>query len=308
MTRALPFTVIGGYLGAGKTTLMNNLLSQTAGLRAAVLVNDFGEINIDAQLIASHDGDTISLANGCLCCSLTNGFAVAIAEVLRRAEKLDHVIVEASGVAEPGKIAQYGQMYGLPLDGVLVVVDAEQIRTQADNKYVGDTVLRQLAQADMLLLNKTDLVSRKTLAELRLWLSEQASHASICETSFAKVPPQIVLGAADYEILRAPASPRFLTADAAHDLAFKTWTLTRDEPVARTVIERLAKRLGKWAFRAKGFVRLAEAPTHRHLYQQVGRRWTLEDTGPCDASLARTQLVIIGSPAMKLRSPREMTA
>ena len=147
MTRALPFTVIGGYLGAGKTTLLNNLLSQAGGLRAAVLVNDFGEINIDAELITGHDGDAISLANGCICCSLSNGFAVAIGEVLKRAEKLDHVIVEASGVAEPGKIAQYGQMYGLPLDGVLVVVDAEQIKTQADNKYVGDTVLRQLAQA-----------------------------------------------------------------------------------------------------------------------------------------------------------------
>ena len=154
---APPFTVIGGYLGAGKTTLLNNLLTRSHGLRAAVLINDFGDVNVDASLIAAHDGDTISLANGCMCCSLSGGFASAIATILARAEHLDAIIVEASGVAEPGKIAQYGQMFGLPLDGVLVVVDAEQIRAQALNKYVGDTVLRQLGQADLMLLNKTDL-------------------------------------------------------------------------------------------------------------------------------------------------------
>ena len=171
MTAPPPFTVIGGYLGAGKTTLLNNLLTQAGGLRVAVIVNDFGEVNIDASLIAGHDGDTISLANGCMCCSLSGGFAPAIAAILERAETLDAIVVEASGVAEPGKIAQYGQMFGLPLDGVLVVVDAEQIRMQALNKYVGDTVLRQLAQADLLLLNKIDLAP--DLPAVRHWLSKR---------------------------------------------------------------------------------------------------------------------------------------
>ena len=159
MQKKLPLTVIGGYLGAGKTTLVNSLLSKDRGLRAAVLVNDFGEVDVDAALIADHRGDTISLANGCLCCSLANGFATAINEVLEQSDRFDHVIIEASGVSEPNRIARYGQMYDLPLDGVLVFVDAEQIRTQAENKYVGDVVLRQLAQADCLLLNKTDFVS-----------------------------------------------------------------------------------------------------------------------------------------------------
>jgi G3E family GTPase len=95
-------------------------LTQAQGLRAAVVVNDFGDVNIDGSLIAGDDGDSVSLANGCMCCSLSGGFASAIATVLARAENLDAIIVEASGVAEPAKIAQYGQMFGLPLDGVLV--------------------------------------------------------------------------------------------------------------------------------------------------------------------------------------------
>ena len=147
----LPITIIGGYLGAGKTTLLNRLLTEAHGLRAAVLVNDFGEVNIDAALVTEHAGDTLSLANGCMCCSMADGFAAAVARILKQGEKFDHVIVEASGVSDPGRIAETGRAFGLVVDGIIVVVDVEQIRSQAENKYVGDTVLRQLAQADMLI-------------------------------------------------------------------------------------------------------------------------------------------------------------
>ncbi len=287
--KRLPFTVLGGYLGAGKTTLLNNLLAQANGLRVAVLVNDFGEINIDAALIADHDGDTISLANGCMCCSLTNGFAVAISEVLKRVDRLDRIIIEASGVAEPGKIAQYGQMYELPLDGVLVVVDAEQIETQAQNKYVGDTVLRQLAQADLLILNKTDLVGRESLDGLRDWLAERAPGAPMVETRFSNVARDIVLGATT----TPRAVSRFIADDAGHVGVHRTWTLTRRAPLSRGVFERLAQRLSTRAVRAKGFVRVREAPEQRHLFQLVGKRWTLEDIGLWDGD-APSRIIVIG--------------
>ncbi len=291
MTALPPFTVIGGYLGAGKTTLLNNLLIQAQGLRAAVLVNDFGDVNIDASLIAAHDGDTISLANGCMCCSLSGGFASAIAAILKRAENLDAIVVEASGVAEPGKIAQYGQMFGLPLDGVLVVVDAEQIRTQAQNKYVGDTVLRQLAQADLILLNKTDLAP--DMPAVRRWLGEHGAAAPVYETVRCDVPLSILVGRNAGAARRFPA-PRFEASDPDHDLQHRTWTLSRTEPVARAAIERWADRTGGRIFRAKGFVRLAEAPFRRRLLQLVGRRWTLEDAGPWDEGEAGTRIVCIG--------------
>ena len=287
-----PFTVIGGYLGAGKTTLLNHLLTEAHGLRAAVLVNDFGEVNIDAALIAAHDGDTISLANGCMCCSLTGGFAQAINTVLNHRDRLDAIVVEASGVAEPGKIAHYGQMYELPLDGVIVVVDAERIREQAVNKYVGDVVLLQLAQADLILLNKTDCVRPQQLADVRHWLGGTAPGAPIYETVRSNAPVSLLLG-------RGPAPRleqqlRFAGQRLNHEKLHRTWIIRRDRPVTRAAIEHLAERMGSRIFRAKGFVHLIDDPSRRYLLQQVGRRWTLEDVGGWGGNSPRTEVVCIG--------------
>lgn len=289
----LPFTVIGGYLGAGKTTLLNHLLTNAAGLRVAALVNDFGSVNIDVELIRSHDGETLSLANGCLCCSLVNGFAQAIGHIQARSDAFDRLVIEASGVADPSKIAQYGQMYRLPLDGILVVVDAEQIRTQAVNKYVGDTVLRQLAQADLLVLNKTDLVSAEELASLRAWLAEQSLGTPLFETTRSQVPLDVLLGARE-DGAGAPAQPHGDHHD--HGNAYQTWTLERGEPLTRADLERLAAGLGDDIYRAKGFVQLEEDPEHRHVFQQVGARWTLEIGARWGSQRPYTRLVVIGSP------------
>ena len=289
-----PFTVIGGYLGAGKTTLLNHLLTEAHGLRAAVLVNDFGEVNIDAALIAAHDGDTISLANGCMCCSLTGGFATAINTVLAHKDRLDAIVVEASGVAEPGKIAHYGQMYDLPLDGVIVVVDAERIREQAVNKYVGDVVLLQLAQADLILLNKTDCVSAEQLAEVRHWLGEAATGVPIYDTVRSNAPLDLLLGRGPAPRPEQPL--RFVGQRLNHEALHRTWIIRRDRPVTRAAITRLADRMGSRIFRAKGFVQLVEDPARRCLLQQVGRRWTLEDAGSWDGTQPRTELVCIGPP------------
>ena len=155
----IPLTVIGGYLGAGKTTLLNQLLRHNAGRRLAVLVNDFGSINIDAALITQHDGETMSLTNGCICCSLANGFLTALTQLKERPEPPEHIIVEASGVADPLKIGQYGHLPGFRLDGVIVLADAETVRRRARDSYVGRTVIRQLQGADVLILTKPDLVS-----------------------------------------------------------------------------------------------------------------------------------------------------
>lgn len=288
-----PFTVIGGYLGAGKTTLVNHLLAEAHGLRLAVLVNDFGEVNIDAALIAAHDGDTISLANGCLCCSLTNGFAQAIAAVLEHRDRIDAIVVEASGVAEPGKIAQYGQMYELPLDGVITVADAERIREQAANKYVGEVVLRQLAQSDLILLNKADCVSDGDLASARAWLVEAAPGVPLLETTRSRVPLDILLGRG-HSRSATPEVPLRFSPSTTHETLHRSWIIRRDQPVNRKVLERWAAAVGPHLFRAKGFVQLADDPDTRYLLQQVGRRWTLEPHGSWGAASGRTEIVCIG--------------
>ena len=292
MTGSLPFTVIGGYLGAGKTTLLNHLLTNARGLRVAVLVNDFGSINVDAALIRRHDGETIDLANGCLCCSLVNGFAQAIDQIQRRASDFDHMVIEASGVADPAKIAQYGQMYELPLDGIIVVVDAEQVWTHAENKYVGDTVLRQFTQADLIVLNKTDLVSAHVLADLRTWLGELAPGSPIIEAVGARVPVDVLLGV--HERGTPVASVAEDRQPAEHGQVFETWTLERVVPLSRQDIERFALGLGEDVYRAKGFVRLRDDPDRYYVYQQVGARWSLEPGAVCDCDVHRTRLVVIG--------------
>ena len=288
-----PFTVVGGYLGAGKTTLVNHLLTEAHGMRIAVLVNDFGEVNIDAALIASHDGETMSLSNGCMCCSLTNGFAQAISAVLERKEDIEAIVVEASGVAEPGRIAQYGQMYELPLDGVITVADAERIRDQAANKYVGEVVMHQLAQADIILLNKSDCVTGETLGSVRNWLQGAAPGIPVLDTVRSNVPLDILIGRGESR-QAAPDTPLRFTAMTNHETLHRTWMIRRNAPVKRAAISRLAQRMSSRIFRAKGFVNLAEDPGTRYLLQQVGQRWTIEEAGRWDGSGARTEIVCIG--------------
>lgn len=290
---SIPFTVIGGYLGAGKTTLLNHLLTNARGLRIAVLVNDFGSLNIDVDLILSHEGVTMNLANGCMCCSLVDGFAVAIGQIRKRAHEFDRVVIEASGVADPGKIAQYGQMYQLPLDGILVVADAEQVRTQAQNKYVGDTVVRQFAQADLIVLNKTDLVSEVELASLRAWLVALAKGTPMIESVHSQVPLEVLLGEV-YGLTRtAPnESPHEDHDDHSHN--FETWTIEQTSPLDRGTLARFASGLGEDIYRAKGFVCLEGDPERRYIYQQVGARWSLEAGTVWGDDPHQTRLVVIG--------------
>jgi G3E family GTPase len=288
----LPFTVIGGYLGAGKTTLLNHLLGNARGLRFAVLVNDFGSVNIDVDLIRSHDGETIDLGNGCMCCSLVNGFGAAIGQVRRRAHDFDHVVIEASGVADPGKIAQYGQMYDLPLDGIVVIADAEQVRTQAVNPYVGDTVQRQFAQADLILLNKSDLVSGGEIESLHSWLAGLAPATPVIGTVRSEVPPAVLLGV---HAGRVTASADALTSTpTGHTDAYESWSLERLSPVSRQAVDRFASGMGEGIYHAKGFVNLQEDPARRYVYQQVGSRWSLEPGADWEDEARRTRLVVIG--------------
>src|ERR1700744_4083449 len=173
MTGKLPVTLIGGYLGAGKTTLVNHLLRNADGRRLAVLVNEFGELPIDADLIEARDGNLLSISGGCICCSFGSDLLGALLQLKDRADAIDHLLIETSGVALPASIVQsLALLPDLALDGVIVVADAETIEQRSRDRYMADTVLAQLAGADIILLNKIDLVSRERLCAISRWLGE----------------------------------------------------------------------------------------------------------------------------------------
>lgn len=153
----LPLSVISGYLGAGKTTLINRLLAEDHGLRLLVMVNDFGAINIDAALLASATDDTLTLSNGCVCCTMGADLFLAIGDVLDRQPRPDHLIIEASGIADPARIAQVAQaepdlIYG----GIITVVDAQSYAGLAADPQIGAQVAGQVQAADLVCLSKTE--------------------------------------------------------------------------------------------------------------------------------------------------------
>lgn len=288
---SLPLTVIGGYLGAGKTTLLNRMLTANHGRRLAVIVNDFGALNVDASLIADHEGDTVALTNGCVCCSAVDGTTEAIARFLRTPEAFDHIVIEASGVAEPGKVARHAAAFRLPLDGVIVLADAEQLPVQAANKYVGRSVVAQLRQADLIVLNKVDLADPSRLAETRALIARQAPHVKVLETAQARLPHDVVFGAG-IASERADPAPSLCTGHDDHAGLYVAGQVEAD-PMPRAAFEAWAADVLARTIRAKGHVALSEAPRVRHLYQKVGHRWTLAADGDWGGMQPRTRLVSI---------------
>ena len=273
MSNRISATLLTGYLGSGKTTLINHLLAGDDGVRIAVLVNDFGAVNIDASLIADASDQTISLTNGCVCCSIADDLGAALDAQVARTDPPQHIVIEASGVAEPARILHYANGWpGLGLDSVVAMIDAETIRKRATDKFVGRVVKRQLAAADFLILNKCDLVSVAELQELRNWLSDHAPSAQIVEATHAVVDPQLILGPQiNRKVRNEPVE------DHVHDATatFATTIWQTHEPVDLSLFEAAIRSLPSSVHRLKGFV--SDATGQRLLVQVVGRRCVINE-------------------------------
>lgn len=276
-------TVIGGYLGAGKTTLVNSIL-HTSDERMAVIVNDFGDIGIDADLIEQHDGTTISLQNGCVCCTMADGLAAALAAIADLSPRPERLVIEASGVADPAGVAAYAHAPGMRLDAVVVVADAESIRETTKDRYVGDLVRRQLEAADLIVLNKVDLVETALAAEIRAWIETINDSGIVVDAEQAWVPRELLFG--------IPQAGSHTTTSSAEAVNFSTRTLTSDSPVTRDDLEQLLSALPPSTVRVKGFVWLAERSDRAMILQAVGRRWSLI-AGPAWSGEPATGLVVI---------------
>jgi len=282
-----PLTIVGGFLGAGKTTLVNHILRQANGPRIAVLVNDFGAVNIDAALIADRAGGVVRLTNGCLCCSIGDSFVDALIAVMRGPLLPDHVVIETSGVADPGRVAELAYLDpAFSLHGIVVLVDAEQGMAQMADRYVGDTVLRQIEAADLLVLNKIDLCGADGRFAIETRLREIAPRSRLLPAREADLPLAVLLG---FEEAHWGA---FLeTAAPSHHPArrFASFVFEADRPFCEQKLRAVLETLPTGVLRMKGFARTEAAMM---VLQAVGARWELRP-GAAEGE-TRTRLAVIG--------------
>lgn len=271
-TNNIPVSVIGGYLGSGKTTLINQLLRNADGRKLAVLVNEFGALPIDADLIEAQSDTMISISGGCVCCSYGNDLIQALLEISKLESAPDHILIESSGVALPGAIAASVSINGnFEIAGIITVVDSEIILEQASNEYIGDTIERQLGDSDIVLLNKCDLVDEVHLAYLESWLVEKALYATAVRVTYASLPNSIVLQ--DYVRDTRKQNISF----NSHTNIFESQVIEFSKEYDANIV---AQKLADPEFnllRSKGFV---PTPSGLQAIQTVGRRWSVTDAPP----------------------------
>ena len=290
--KPIPVIVIGGFLGAGKTTLLNYILSENHGVRAGVLVNDFGAINIDARLVVNVDGDTVSLANGCVCCSIRDDLIPACMTLLQRSKPPELLIVETSGVSEPFQVANTFMQPEIErimaLDNVITVVDAEQFPGLLRGEMA--TLARmQVQDADMIVLNKVDLVDSKELAAVKTQLHDVAPRLRILEATHGRIPLDLMMGSGIHPVSSVRHTTEF------HNHPFSTWHWTSDKPLSLPRLRSVIETLPDTIYRLKGLAYLEEFPSHQVVLQMVGKRYNIGDTEPWGLQPPRSEIVMVAS-------------
>lgn len=280
--RRVPFTLVGGYLGAGKTTIVNHLLRNAGARRLVVLVNDLGAVDVDALLVAEHDGETITLTNGCVCCAIADDFGRVLEQLRAAPEPPDHVVMELSGVGEPARVAPWANTAGFRLDGIVVAADADQITDMVDRRFVGETIREQLRTADVVLLTKTDLAADGGAAAREL--VRATTEAPIVDAVRGVVDADVVLGIGHADEPLGPARP----SRPGHPVA----TTIELGDVTAAQLQALIDGLDPGLLRAKGLVRCTDRahPIEVHV---VGRRRSVRERTDRSLDRASTQLVVI---------------
>ena len=284
---SIPITVIGGYLGAGKTTLLNALLRDPGGRRLGVIVNDFGELGVDASLIAATDGSSVpiaNLANGCVCCTLGDDLGATLTEMSTIEPTLDHIIIEASGVADPRSTAAWGTVPPFVPGGTIVLAAADGVQRMARDRYVGGDVLRQLAGADLVILSRSDLVRPGTIEHVMQWL-DSVTDAPVIDAPLGDVDTDVVLGA------RVTSSSRMSrSSPSSADDRYERWAWNARGPVAQRSLDAFLRELPPGLLRLKGVVEVRSGDsTKATLVQVVGT--TVSQTAVADMGFTGVEAI-----------------
>ncbi len=326
----LPVTIITGFLGSGKTTLLNHILTNQQGLKTAVLVNEFGEIGIDNELIVTTGENMVELSNGCICCTINNDLAEAVYKVLEREDKVDYLVVETTGLADPLPVALTFLGTELRdmtrLDSIVTMVDCANFSLDLFNSEAASS---QIAYGDIILLNKVDLVDEGDVDALEIRIRDIKAGARILRTTKSQVPLPLILSVGLFE------SDKYFEKEASdhkhehdhhdhdHDCGhdhhehgpdcghdhhdhdhhhhsnhlendgFTSLSFESDKPFAIKKFQYfLDSQLPGNVFRAKGILWFDESP-NRHIFHLSGKRFTIEDD-EWNGKPKKTQLVLIG--------------
>lgn len=278
----IPVSIITGYLGSGKTTLLKKILSE-AKKKTAVIMNEFGEIGIDMKIVKGENVNVIELLNGCVCCSLTGDLGAAISEVKKKF-KPEMIVIETTGVAEPGNLITNVQgIRGVKLDSVITIVDSDALLKFPN---LGQTGREQIENADVILLNKMDLVPTDKIDDIERFVRDLNPRALIIKTTYSKIDTGILFG---LEIERETKE------HSRHNLMnFDTFFYESDRVHSKSEITKILTNLPKEVYRAKGYVRFSDGS---HLFNWVNGRYEFEKSGN-----EPTQIVFIGEDIKKFQN------
>jgi G3E family GTPase len=297
----VPILLVAGFLGAGKTTVVNHLLAHAQGRRIAAVVNDFGAINIDAELIAGAADGVVSLANGCICCTLEGDLLRTLANLLRRDPCPEFILIETSGVADPTDIVRNLMdpviWREAPLETVLCVVDATLAPAALD-----DALLKsQLRAADVVALSKVDLVDAAARAAMRGAIKTQRPAAVVVDAVNGEVPMELLF---PVDLDHMPA-PRDVPLRKPAVDRFETLSFTSDRPVSLPRLQAAISRLAPKLARAKGLFETVEQPGRLMVFQLAGGRATLAPAGALAPGMRRTRIVFIAEMGVLSRAEIE---
>lgn len=287
----IPIILIGGYLGSGKTTYLNNLLSEADGRRLAVLVNDFGAINIDASLIEGAVDDIVALQNGCICCSMASGMQSAILKVMNREVKPEAILIEASGVANPGEIAKaLGDDAMRPyasLELVISMLDCENIASYEPTEL--GLIKEQLLFSGIVMLTKMSKASSANI-QLAVKLVKDTNLGAVIIEDYQKILNlDLLLGTKQPCIERDNGTPSNTNANEL----FRSWNYSNTEPMSEAGFQKVLHDLPTETVRGKGFVYLGEYPEVRFEFQMVGKSAQVQPKGEWSFQSPRTDIVFI---------------